>query len=428
MTVLDLRALIDVLPEPLLLVESSGEIHLINHAAAALLGLNGDGAGRSLFDRVDGEATDVRKFLAACSRTRSLIPGALRLRGPDGTTAMCRCSGAAARPRTAEAPALLLLRLQPEEQASSRFVLLNRKIEDLSHEIRVRLKVEAERARLLAQERELRQQLEMQATELEQQTEEAQQLSEELEQSNEQLGRALSVAEAANRAKSDFLAMMSHELRTPINATLGYLELLMLGLRGPLNDEQSRDIERVRRNQQHLLRVVTDILTFSRADGGKLEFDLTEVVVRDVLQTVSAMLEPLARDRHISLTVQSCDQKLVVRADHAKLEQILVNLISNAFKFSPPGERVSISCAAKGDRGEISVEDRGPGIPADKLEHIFEPFVQLDATLTRRVEGTGLGLTISREFARGMGGDLTVVSGPQGGATFTLSLPRERPT
>ena len=230
--------------------------------------------------------------------------------------------------------------------------------------------------------------------------------------------------QAANRAKSDFLATMSHELRTPINATIGYIELLELGIRGPVTPEQRIDLERVKRSQQHLLGVITDILNFSRIEAGQVSFEMADVPVDDVLAEAGAMIEPQARARALTFHHRAAGPTLAVRADREKLRQILLNLLSNAVKFSGPGGRLEV-WAGPGRAGvEIHVRDTGVGIPAEKLASVFEPFVQLDQSLTRTVEGTGLGLSISRDLARAMGGDLTIAcSAPGEGTTLLLTLP-----
>ncbi|HWJ23241.1 MAG TPA: CHASE3 domain-containing protein [Gemmatimonadaceae bacterium] len=241
--------------------------------------------------------------------------------------------------------------------------------------------------------------------------------------------RARTEAEDANHAKSQFLATMSHELRTPLNAIAGYVELLDMGLRGPVTDAQRKDLARIRSSQQHLLGIITDILTFARIDAGKVELTVAEVAFGPVLEEVWSMIEPQARARSIRLERSPDGDGLVVCVDRDRLAQILTNLLANAVKFTPPGGRVGVAWAARGDdtsrpRLEVRVSDTGIGIPADKREAIFEPFTQLDRGLTRSAEGTGLGLAISRDLARRMGGDLTVESTPGEGSTFTLTLPR----
>jgi PAS domain S-box-containing protein len=234
-------------------------------------------------------------------------------------------------------------------------------------------------------------------------------------------------AEQANRAKSQFLASMSHELRTPLNAIGGYVELIQLGLRGPVSDQQRTDLERIQRAQQHLLGLINDVLNFARLEAGKIALDLGDVPVSEVLDEVEALIEPQAADRGILYGRGATEDGVRVVADREKLEQVLLNLLSNAIKFTGPGGSVSLECERVDGTVRIHVRDTGCGIPEEKLDAVFEPFVQVDPDLTRTRQGTGLGLAISRELARAMGGDLTVQSALDEGSTFTVHLPAAEP-
>ncbi|HKW49446.1 MAG TPA: PAS domain-containing sensor histidine kinase [Gemmatimonadaceae bacterium] len=238
----------------------------------------------------------------------------------------------------------------------------------------------------------------------------------------------LAAAEAASKTKSEFLATMSHELRTPLNAIGGYAELIEMGVAGPISDEQRAYVSRIRSSQQHLLAIINDLLNYSRSEAGQVSYDMTRVSLHDVVERAMPMMLPQATIKGIAISHGPCTPMVEAWADRQKVEQIVLNLLSNAVKFTPSGGQVTVSCAIGDDLGTITVSDNGPGIPSDKLEAIFEPFVQLGRTLTSQLQGTGLGLAISRDLARAMSGDLAVENTPDGGATFTLSLPRAEST
>ena len=232
-------------------------------------------------------------------------------------------------------------------------------------------------------------------------------------------------AEAANRAKSDFLGSISHELRTPLNAIGGYTDLIDMGLRGPVTAEQRTDLTRIRRNQQHLLRLISDILNFVRSESGRMEYDFADVPVEATITQVVEMLGVAIEQRNMTLERLPGDPGATVWADANRVRQILLNLLMNAVKYSPgEGGIVTLSTTMTRYDVLIQVSDNGPGIPAEKLEAIFEPFVQLATGLADRKGGVGLGLAISRDLARAMSGDLSVDSAVGIGSRFTLSLPR----
>jgi signal transduction histidine kinase len=236
--------------------------------------------------------------------------------------------------------------------------------------------------------------------------------------------QARRAAQSANEAKTRFLNMISHELRTPLGAIGGYAALLEEGIHGSLTDEQSKYIARIRHNQTHLLQLVNELLDLGKVESGKFLLELEMVPVHTVLDSAYSMIEPQVRTKGLKLEVQSVDSSLVFLADRERVAQILLNLLSNAVKFTGAGGTVGVAIGEKADAVNLHVRDTGVGIPTDKLESVFEAFVQLDASLTRASGGTGLGLAISRQLARAMSGDLTVASVLGKGSTFTLSLPR----
>jgi signal transduction histidine kinase len=231
-------------------------------------------------------------------------------------------------------------------------------------------------------------------------------------------------AETANRAKTAFLGAMSHELRTPLNAIGGYIDLLDMGLRGPVTEKQHADFARVRTNQQHLALLITEILTFVRVGSGSVAYALGDINARDALTRAIELIEPLFGQKGLAFNGITGDSTIVARADPERVTQILVNLFSNAIKFTPAGGEISAACGATADTVTLRVSDTGIGIAVDKHETIFEPFIQLKEGLSDRASGVGLGLAISRDLARAMDGDLTVESTEGTGARFTLSLPR----
>ena len=235
--------------------------------------------------------------------------------------------------------------------------------------------------------------------------------------------RRLAEVEASNLAKTGFLAAMSHELRTPLNAIAGYAQLMQEGIAGPVSEQQNEYLSRIRTSQQHLLGIVNDLLNYSRIEAGEVAYERTPVVMHDVVDRVMAMITPQAERKGLRLERGPCAIEVVALADQLKTEQVLLNLVSNAVKFTPQMGRVVVACRRHDSRATIEVRDTGPGIPAEMLEAIFDPFVQLGRTLTSVQEGAGLGLAISRDLARAMDGDVTVESTPGVGSSFTLHLP-----
>jgi signal transduction histidine kinase len=238
-------------------------------------------------------------------------------------------------------------------------------------------------------------------------------------------------AEAASKAKNEFLAVMSHELRTPLNAIGGHVQLLEMGIHGPVAEAQREALFRIERSQRHLLALINDILNLTRIEAGRVQYMLEDVALEPLVFEVRAMLEPLLAQHTLRLEVDTAvtplgTRRIAARADRDKIQQILLNLLSNAIKFTPGGGRIAVSIGA-GNQSRpaafVEVSDTGIGIDETKLDEIFQPFVQLVSRPANRPDGVGLGLSISRELARGMGGDLVAASTLGRGATFTLSLP-----
>jgi len=251
-----------------------------------------------------------------------------------------------------------------------------------------------------------------------------------IESSHEQLaaalveaGEARRMAEHANNAKTQFLRAMSHELRTPLNAISGYTEILEMGIRGTVNPDQLKDLGRIKRASSYLLRLINDILTIARLEGAR-PLNLIALPVNPVLAEVDSLCALQAKARGLTLSVTPGNEKILVAADAERFQQILLNLITNAIKFTGKGGSVEVSCDGYDDVVRIRVKDTGVGVRALDIDRVFEPFVQIDRHLTTDTQqGVGLGLSISRELARAMHGDLTLKSTEGMGSTFTLTLP-----
>jgi PAS domain S-box-containing protein len=241
----------------------------------------------------------------------------------------------------------------------------------------------------------------------------------------EQLLQARRLAEQANEAKAKFLSMMSHDLRTPLTAISGLADLLAADLHGPLNDEQRAEVQRIRGASRELARMINDILAFAQLESGKVKVHPQPVPLQAAFERAESLIRLRVQQAELSLHSDVCADDTVVRADPDRLQQVLLNLLTNAIKFTPRGGSVTVSCErTDDDRVLIRVHDTGVGIPREQLELIFDPFVQLDVQPGDPMQrGVGLGLAISRDLARAMDGELTADSIPGQGSVFTLDLP-----
>jgi signal transduction histidine kinase len=352
----------DAISEPIMLLRSDGAILRANAAASRLLGLDVDGALQSstLFDLLGGWSPELEQQLERGDRIRGI-----ELRHRDR---------------------IFMVAIDPAEHSQA---VHTADAVCILTDVTSRREHERERETLLVEAQEAR-----------------------------------ADAERANHAKSEFLAVMSHELRTPLNAIAGYVELLKLGIRGPITEAQEKDLDRIRRSQQHLLSLINDVLNFAKIESGRLQYYIEDFPLDVALQYSSEFIEPLVRTKGVAFAITRCDPMPIVRADREKFQQIMLNLLSNAVKFTPAGGSIDVNCSSDRTLVRTVVSDTGPGVPPDKREAIFEPFVQVGRRQQRGEQGIGLGLAISRDLARGMGGDLTCSPNEGGGSRFELTVPR----
>ena len=244
-----------------------------------------------------------------------------------------------------------------------------------------------------------------------------------LQRSNKSLAETNRALEQASHAKSDFMAKMSHELRTPLNVIIGFAELMLDQVPGEINDEQRQCLDDVLNSGQHLLGLINDILDLSKIEAGKVELRLTDIVLPDVVESLRSAMMPILDARKQSLDVELEEGLPLVYADKARLRQVLLNLLSNSTKFTPDGGKLKIEAVRDGDWCQVSVVDNGIGIKEEDWERIFDPFYQVDSSMPKREEGTGLGLALVKQIVEQHGGRVWVASEYGKGSRFTFTLP-----
>ncbi|WP_339377177.1 PAS domain-containing sensor histidine kinase [Cyanothece sp. BG0011] len=377
-----------VLPEPMLLMAQKGQILAVNPSFSKLLGLSPQIVqGKTLFELVTNPPHQVKQYLRNCSSSGEMVIGALAWTTNNGETCLCRCEGATVRPSSPEFPALILLRLKQRESASTRFILLNKKIDELAKEIRLRQQLEEERAKLLVQEQ-----------------------------------KARAEAEKMNRLKDEFLSTISHELRTPLNAILGWSGILQ----SKNLDEAglNRGLQIIERNAISQAHLIDDLLDVSRIITGKMRLQIRAMELLPVIKAAIDTLKPAADAKNIRLQSALDPAASPILGDSERLQQIVWNLLSNAVKFTPKQGEVTIVLQRINSHVEIVVADTGQGISAEFLPYVFERFRQANSSTSRSFGGLGLGLAIVRQLVELHGGTVQAESRGEGqGATFTVKLP-----
>lgn len=382
--------LADLLPDALLLVGGDGEVRAANEAAGQLLGIGADDlAGRSLAGLAASERDELAAYLRSCARSRRLLPGAMTLTASDGRQIELRSDGASYRRRHGRSEALVVLRLRLRERSVTQFTLLNERIAELGREIRRRRRAEEALEDALARERQAR-----------------------------------ARAEAADRAKDEFLATLSHELRAPLQAITSWTFLL----KGRQLDAANvtRALEIIERNLELQASLVDDLLDISHIIAGQIHLDRRPVDLGALVHAVCEELRQKIESKGVRLEVAVDPRGGRVTGDVARLRQVMTSLLSNALKFTPENGAIEVRLEPAAGGTRILVSDTGEGIDAANLGHIFESFGQADGSRTRSHGGLGLGLTIARHLIELHGGTLEAASPGKGrGTTFTVTLPGE---
>jgi two-component system CheB/CheR fusion protein len=373
----------------MLLVSGEGSVLAANRAAAEELGLPREAlAGRPLAELVDDPPSEIARYLKDCSRNRQFVLGSLSFTGNGGRQIECRTEGAVLWPRLEGAPAIVLLRFRPREKTVQQFLLLNEQIEELHREITRRKRTE----------------------------EELRHLEQELKERAERLAEA-------DRRKNEFLAMLAHELRNPLAPIRNALHLL--GRPGTDAATVQRVREIMEHQIEHMVRLVDDLLEVSRITRGKIQLRKERIDVKDLAVRVAEASRPLMDAHGHSFSVSVPPEPVWLEADPVRLEQVLVNLLNNAAKFTGAGGRIWLSLAAEEDEAVLRVRDTGAGIPPDLLPIVFEPFVQANGALDRAQGGLGIGLTLVRSLVEMHGGRVSAHSEGLGtGTEIAVRLPR----
>ncbi len=244
----------------------------------------------------------------------------------------------------------------------------------------------------------------------------------ELDQANTELRLAKESAESADRLKSAFLATMSHELRTPLNSIIGFTGVILQGLAGPLNSEQEKQLGFVKNSAHHLLELINEVLDISKIEADQIRLAPENFSAPASVQKVISLVKPLAEKKHLQILSNIAADVGEIYADRLRFEQVLINLVNNAIKFTQQGE-IEITCQFASPMMKLSIRDTGIGIKPDQIETLFKPFSQIDTGLTRQFEGTGLGLAISKRLVEMMGGSMQVESEWGKGSTFSFTVP-----